>query len=251
MRRFYFSIALALMAFAAFSSTLPAGPLIIDTFESPTPAAFYSFGSANPFSNTVTGAPGVLGGSRNYTATQVSGATFSLGTAGAIGTDASLGSADKGAVQFFSGSVAVEGILRYPATGTFGSPQNFLATGDRFEFDFQFVDGGIGLGAGELLETLIEVTTTTGTRTLLVNFKDSVGPVSYSVPFSSFGGSGSFASVTSLKVTLNDPDPQTDFQLNKLSVAEVPEPASVAVFGVILIGGAFYGWRRRNRTAYG
>jgi hypothetical protein len=232
----------ALTAAALVLPTTARADLVIDTFSLPNPSAQY-FGpvSANPFSNAVV-SPTVLGGSRSYTATQVMGATFALGNAGAIGTDAALLSADKGALQFFSGTIPVEGVLKYPAMGSF-APTDLTGFGDSFQFDFQFTDGGIGPGAGELLETKIEVFTTGGTLTTLANFADSVGPVSFVVPFASFSGTGSFTSVTGLQITLNDPDPQTDFQLDQISVP-IPEPASLVVWGLLGAGAVWYGRRR-------
>jgi hypothetical protein len=236
--------------------------LVIDTFDSPTPAQKYNDTSANPFTSTVPAGSagiGLFNGSRTYTVTQTDGAAlFTLGTAGAIGTDPLTPGADKGSLRFFSGSIPSVGVLEYPSTIPSGSPANFAGAGDQFVFDFGFVDGGIGPGSGALLETFIQLTTTSGPLTASVSFPDSTGPVGFSVPFSAFSGPGSFSSVTGLRIFFNDSngpfaggfgEPQTDFQLNSLSLRIIPEPGSLLVWGLVGVTAVVYSRRRLKAKA--
>ena len=114
--------------------------------------------------------------------------------------------------------------------------------------NFQFLDSGVGTQFN--VEVL--VSTTTGLLTGSLSLTDNALPTTYTIPYSSFTGTGDLGSVNSISLRLNNngnPQAGVDFILTQFAIAEaVPEPATLATFGLM---GLFGGYAARRKLKAG
>ena len=134
------------------------------------------------------------------------------------------------------------GMVTYTLTG---SARNLSSAGS---IDLTFL-GAQDPGVFSPLPLMIEIATGAGgaggTRTQSGTITASATSTTYSFNLGSFGGSGSYSDVDSIRIILNDnPGSQyaADFALDTVSVRAVPAPA-----GIVLAGIGFVGLIGRNR----
>lgn len=226
MRRLIASLVVALSLGGA---SVSAAPVTIDTFD--TPASAQTFIGPTGAINTSHSGTGILG-----TRTLTTSGALALGDVFSIGA---------GAFSAFTGTSAIETSLAYSSFGT----QNF--SGDLgINFHFSFLDAGVSATSTEVDVVL---TTSTGTLTGSITLADSATAFSATLLFSSFTGPGSLSSVTGITVIFNNggtPNQGTDFVLDGLSVtSNVPEPMSVALFGLTALSAVFVVRRKKQVPA--
>ncbi len=101
----------------------------------------------------------------------------------------------------------------------------------------------------------IVVTFTTGSGALTTTIFPvpiSAGGGVLTIPFSGLTGPGSLSSVTGLNIVLNDggtPATAADFLLDEVRLVVIPEPGTMALFGLGLLGVVAVTLRRKLRAA--
>jgi hypothetical protein len=239
MHKAILGLSLALSALLASS----AGAVIIDDFDT---AQTLLANSGTPSTSSSVGpAAGIVGGHRDAAANWTSGPNdvdldIDTGTASAL--DLSLGSDTMGNAMLQwdggDGSISLDptglGSVDLTASGTL----NALAINVLFDDLpvsvqlFVYTDGGNWSSASLGLPGGI--------------FSAS----SYTVPFSSFsvgGGSGAtFSSVGAIEMVIQPQFGATDLTLDFIESTYVPEPSSIALGAIGLIGLLGWGWKRRR-----
>ncbi|MCS6977738.1 MAG: PEP-CTERM sorting domain-containing protein [Gemmatales bacterium] len=243
MRLFGPRLTLFAFSFLLFSLRAEATPLIIDTFNSPTPGHVAS----GPIPPSIPGDPfpqtfgpdlgiGAFGATRtvSFTGTSSGGAIMGLGDTFALNVTGSLGQ-----LSMFTGTSQVEATLTY----TFPSPVSFAGFAG-IEMDVAFYDEGLG-GSDDWL---IQIVTGSGTLTYLLSPAPFGTNFTLFFPFSLFSGTGDLSNVSSLIISINNggsPGAGTDFVINEIRLPIVPEPGTLALFGVGLLGVVGITLRRR------
>jgi hypothetical protein len=249
LRRWLF--AAAVLATTVFGSAASAAPILIDNLNVPAGGQATTFGTprTGAFPSTILGANGV--GTRTIS---YAGAGNFSGAEGVFVNSPSatmMGTLEMGTV---GGAVATS------ATYT-AFPQNLdlSQAGNFFDLDFHLVDNGASIPA---FAVTIEATTASGNLTKTFNIADI--PFNLTATTLSFGidntwtGPGTFANVSGLKFTLNSGQLNAaDFILGEIRTRDgafrrpenVPEPASLAVFGLLTLAGGAFARRRGARKS--
>lgn len=232
----------AVCALALVAGVAPAAPVTIDNFNTPgAPAVFSPFTPAGNLGAPTTGA-GILG-------TRQLSITNALS---ALGDGVAIGGGILNAVS--SDTTAYATVLNYNFGGTLDASPSAGIT-----LDMRSIDGGF------TTSTAVEATlfTTTGNRTLTGFNINDILPVGEPgtpvvLPFASFTGPGSVGSITGLQVRFNSAPTRAgvDLTLSQIWVTEgtfvrdnpVPEPTTLAVFGLLGVGGIVAA-RRKVRAA--
>jgi hypothetical protein len=245
--------AAAVLATTVFGSTASAAPILIDNFNTPAGGQATTAGTprTGAFPSTVLGANGVgtrtisYAGAGNFTAAE--GVFVNSPGASLLGT-LEMGTVG-GAVSTSSTYSAFVG----PLDLTTISP-NF------FDIDFHLADNGAAPTAFQLT---IEATTATGTlsKTFNVNnvpFNALATTLSFQMD-NTWTGPGSFASVNGLKFTFNASQLNAaDFIVGEIRARDgrippvgnpVPEPVSLAVFGLLTLAGGAVARRKMKVVA--
>jgi hypothetical protein len=237
MTRFTFRLLAAVAAVALSASVACADPITIDNFN-------------NPAVNTAIGLPAT-----NYNAGAISGdlggnlmVGFNPTLANVGGNSASIGG---GNLSVFTGTSGIATTLNYSFSG---GPLDFSGLTNLF-VDFSFVDGGVAAG----LPISVKFLTTGGDVTASAVAADSPGGIQ--IPFGpgDFTNFAALSGVTGLSITFNGGQKQgADFVLTKISAngeggvfdqgdPEVPEPASLILFGGLTLGGLAFARRKLSR----
>jgi len=241
-------LCLAVLLGSIFSvASATAAPVLIDDFSQPNPDSFFVISALNPdpYLHKTTAA-GILGGQRDML----------IDVQGAPGLTTAVGSIGAGRLDFGS-SGPVTAYLQYdgvdvdvigpPAAltdgGALGGNLTGGGTNNQFRLSFNNIDGGV---IANPLKVSLNLNGPGGTASFSGTIPESALPTTYSVPFSSFAtaGSFSFASVSSLLVTLNavPAASNVDFELTRIET--VPEPGTLALCGLGMVGLLLW---RRNR----
>lgn len=251
MTRFMYRLLAAVAAVALSIGTASAAPttILIDNFANP-----------NPASVATSGATSLPSGTSAYGLTPTTySITFSPGLTGSsvatVGTDGG-GTTGSGFELNSSGSNANLTTLNF----NFSTAQDMTGL-DSINFDFDFLDpgtiGGNSVGNLPVSFTLKDAQGDTVTFNTTLN----PNPGSFDVFYSSFSSNINFDlnQVTDLTVKFNTGTLQNgvDFRLNSVSVTgdgggifgepEVPEPASIILFGALAVGGAAFARRKFSR----
>ena len=241
--RFTFRLLTAIAVVAMPVGAADAAPILIDNFG--TGSQTVNGGSSLNGSFTNVSGAGLLGTrSLTYQGTNAgTGNTFRTMPAETLALN-NPGLPGRLALSTFDSAVQVN--LSYGGFGVLNaSGMGFLS----LVFDTIFDPG---IGGGFVVD--LTLTTSTGNLTTAViapgGFLPSGGTLL--IPLSSLTGPGSLSSVTGISVSLNDggtPNAASDFALDQLAFVETPEPASMAVFGVLALGGGLAVARRRMMLA--
>jgi hypothetical protein len=242
--RFTFRLLAAVVAVVGVAGTSQAVDITVDNFTSPAVAAI-----ANSVSNQ-TGFSGA-GHTASYSLTTT---PRTIGFSPALaGLDVSSVGAGVFATNFENGITAS---INY----AFSAPQDLTGL-DRILFDFLRLDPGTGLGgsAPDLPFSVI-LTSAGGSAEFKGSLLANPNPFTDFADYSLFTTVGAFnlSQVTGLRIVFNDDlaDVQSgvDFRLTRVYFRgdgggifgdpEVPEPASMVVFGVLALGGAFVARRK-------
>jgi hypothetical protein len=218
----------AVIAMVWLAGSVSAAPILIDNFATPNPQVQINGPGAV---NLVHSGAGIFG-TRTVTTSPnlAAGDTFRIG---------------QGIVNIQTGATSsVQTNLSYAfATQNFSKDAGII-------LEFGALDAGTGVTSAEIRAVL---NTSTGNLSASVILFDSIVPVSGFLPFNTFTGPGNLSNVTGAQFFLNDtgtPNPGTDFELRSIRVTDtgIPEPGSLAVWGLLGAAGVWYG-RRRFRTA--
>ncbi len=175
----------------------------------------------------------IAGGFRKLEITQTGGGAFDLGNTGQIAA---------GTFQFASGpfpSASVSAQLAY-GTGFGGSALGSLIFGGLEAFQFNFLDV---VAPGVEMDITITVTDNNSSDTQA--FQVPEGPNVFFAPFSAFSGID-FTQVESVEVIFNSSlETGVDFTLGNFGVFFIPEPLSIAAWGVVGVAGIWITRRRR------
>jgi hypothetical protein len=232
-------VALALMALMVAVPSAGAAPIVIDNFATPDPFVTQTGGGLFNPSHSGTGIFGSA--TRDVSVTLPFGDTAAIGAAIPFG--GSVGTLD--AFSVFSGVSALTSSLTY----TFPAPTDLSGAG--ISFVMAFVDEGQPAGPPGIV-TDITINTATGTLTGVVPLLSSATPVTYTALYNTFSGSGDLTQVNSIVFTFNNggtPQQGTDFIVTQIQVDPIPEPATLALWGVVGAAGAWYGRRRLGKKA--
>jgi hypothetical protein len=136
---------------------------------------------------------------------------------------------------------------------TFADHTFFAA--NSLDMTFTIVDGGIG--SGNMLDVTFQIldgAVVVGSQN--ANVPNGAGLIPLSMPFSNFGG-GPFNNIDGIRLIFNgNPNVATDFTLGAggvfLQNGDVPEPATLATFGLVaLVGGVVARRKLKARAALG
>ncbi|MCS6977505.1 MAG: PEP-CTERM sorting domain-containing protein, partial [Gemmatales bacterium] len=151
-----------------------------------------------------------------------------------------------GQLSMFTGTSSVQATLTY----TFPAPVSFAGfAGIEMDVDYYNV------GTPPPDEWLVQIVTGSGTLTSTLNilppgapFFGPSFPSTLFFPFSGFTGTGDLTNVTGVNIIINNggsPNQGTDFVINEIRLPIVPEPGTLALFGVGLLGVVGITLRRR------
>lgn len=217
-----------------------AAPLLIDNFTSPDPAV--SLVGAGPFT------PGASQlGSRSVSFSTAQGTI--PGNQAGIGANINYGppiGVLPGSFFSFTGPSAIESVLTYDFT-----PSQGFTGYDGIQVDFRLIDGGL---SQTNMDVALFITSSGGLTVIKATLPNTLSGQSVLLPFSSAVATPSspgdtlvLGSISQLKLHLNDdgtPQTSADFILTGVSAYQIPEPATLAVWGALAVGGAWYGRRR-------
>jgi len=222
-----------------------ASAAVLDSFSFPAGTNFLpaARGGPNPVSvNHVDGS--ILGGARTFYAQvgplpdAAGGGTFLL-TYGGGNLDFNSSGANGTLLTISYGTAAAGGV----ALG------NLTALGTGFQFDFAFLDTISPTDPPMQFDISANGGASTYTGFLGVN----PSPFSIFVPFASFSNPGIFSNVSSLVFTFNTTQVQAaDFAFLPGGInitQEIPEPASLLLWGFAAVSGGVLAYRRRQRAA--
>jgi len=237
MTRFTFRLLAAVAAVALSVGAASAAPITIDNFM-------------NPAANTAIGLPVT-----NYAAGSISGdlagtlnINYNPTLANVGGNSTSIGG---GLFDMFTATSGVATTLNYSFSG---GPLDFSGLTSLY-IDFSFVDGGVAAG----LPMTVKFITTSGDAIAATVAVDSAGNQQIILGPGDFSNFSYLGGVTGLSITLNGTQQEgADFVLNKISAngdggvfqqgePEVPEPASIVLFGALAVGGAAFARRKLSR----
>ena len=220
------------------TTMVQAASVVIDDFTDPDPEVVGLSGDASPFTDSVVGSAGVLGGDRDYEAEWIGLATIPFGSSTSIGES-------RLRLATFAPTDVVEVTLDYPSAG--GADITDGGLNDLFQFDFAFVEGG----SSPTLSLDISVTTGTGVGTFTGDIPESpLGPTQYLAAFGDFTGTPDFTDVDSITIAFNTANATAvDFELDRPIITTnrnpLPEPSGVLL---LLVGAMCAGsWRFRKR----
>lgn len=224
-----------------------AAPIVFDNFSDPAAGQTVNSGSLTGSFASVTG-PGIFNsGTRDLSYTGVNAATGDTWRT-LFGEILSVNGGLPGRLGLATFDSAVEIILKYTAFGTLDA--SGFTTLD-LVFDTVFDNGASDFDINIVLTTGSGLLS--GTFTAPGSFVPSGGTLS--IPLSTLTGPGSLSSITQIDIRLNDsgsPSSSADFALDTIQFANpVPEPATLALWGTVTLGGLWYGRRRlkANPTA--
>lgn len=226
LRKGLIASALAVLSIVSSSSPAGAAPIVLDTFS----GAVSSWNPATP--------PGVL---------QANGTrTLTLGIPGLQngGDFVSVGGGT------FSHQSNTTSNFTTQLAYSFGPAD--LSTGQGLHINFDSIDAGSSVT--NRLSALIEILTSTGTLSATIFFPEGNFAQDFLVPYVALSGPGNLNSAIGARITFNNiGDAGVDFILSGdrplLLNGEVPEPTTIATFGLIgLLGGAAVR-RRLKKTA--
>lgn len=233
---------LAALVLAAAQGTANGAIITIDTFGTiqgpllvfgPPPAPMSAFDSLTP-------APGAIGNERDFMLTRTSSNTDLV--IGDVGITA------PGTVSLATGSTAdgnillsydgVDGVAAIDPTGLGGinltGPEVLFLLSATSDLPASFtitVFSGVGMSS------------TSGSITI----PPGPGFTSFAIPTTSFTGNADFSNVGAISLLIESVTTGADILIQgPFVVVIVPEPGSLAVFGMCLLGVAGYGWRRRK-----
>jgi hypothetical protein len=227
MTRFMYRLLAAFAAVALSVGAANAAPITIDNFGNP--AANTSIGL--PVTNFAAGSisgdlAGTLGITYNPTLTNSGGNSTSIGG---------------GMFDMFTATSGVSVTLNYNFSG---APLDFSGMTGLF-LDFSFADGG----TIDDVPITVTFTTANGTSVAFDVAVDAAGNQTVDLLAGDFSNFGDLTDVTSLSITFNgSQQPGADFVLTKIYAdgdggvfdqgdPEVPEPASMILFGALAAGG--------------
>lgn len=214
-----------------FVPTVATADVVVDSFNFPGTEALYQNGTA----------AGTL--RSNETDSSILGSrSLSISTGLGKGDFVGIGG---GSLEVGTFTTSLVTTLTY----NFAPSQNFAGAGDALSLSFNFLDSGPT--PPNTTDISINITTGSGTLTTTASLSDvKLGnTTSFSVPFSSFSGTGDLTNVTQLQIELNDsgtPRPGVDLILNQVSIA-TPEPTSLLIWGLVGTAGAAGSWYIRQR----
>jgi hypothetical protein len=215
-------------------------PVILDDFSlPPSPGHFVNSGSLTGSFPSVPGV-GTFGATRNlsYTGTNPGTGNTWVTNFEALGVNSG---SFPGQLAFATQTSAVEVTLNYSSFGILD-----LTGFGSIDFVFNPVFDP-GVGPPFIIEVVL--TTTSGTLTtsgLPVPLPPAGGI--FSIPFSGFSGPGSLSAVTGITIALNNggsPSTAADFVLDEIRFSIIPEPGTMALFGLGLLGVVGVTLRRR------
>jgi hypothetical protein len=243
--RFTFRLLAAVAVVALSGVVASANPIIIDNFNQynvpagsgPTFSGWNSTSTIHgPAGNHVLNSPGT----RNILETGLSTSNVRGGTRATTLTAATIGSGSVPFEGIFENNAASQKVFSLNQTNAtngsvkfeysfVGNPLNLLGTAG-FALDFVFLEAG----NMTLVIDLLDGGTSTSTQTLNVPVTVT-GTTTVFIPLSSFSSGANLANITGIRL-LVDPAVSQDFGIDNFVVV-VPEPASLAVFGVLALGG--------------
>jgi hypothetical protein len=208
--------AATLITLANFASSVSAAPIVLDDFQN-------NPGTWNPVT-----APGVLQNNADRTLT--------LGVPGLQNGGDFLG-VGGGQFSFQSNTIST-----YSASLEYSFGPVALSGANNLALDFLSIDAGSTLVTD--LSVLMEVITSTGTLSQAFLLPEGNFPQSFLLSFAGLAGAGDLASTIGLRLTFNNVnDAGVDFILTgddgvRITNGEIPEPATLATFGLMgLVGG--------------
>ena len=229
-RRALLLLGLTVASLGAFTQNASAAPIVLDAF------------TAAPGSWSTGTAPGVL----QSQGVAGSPRTLTLNPPGLANGGDFLG-VGGGQFSFQSNSSSTySAALSYDL----GASLPFQTT-DFLKFQFLSLDGGSGLT--DKISTELKVFTDTGTLTKNILFTE--GTFNYNIDFNGLSGAGNLSGTTGIQLTFNNINDQgVDFVLggNGLIIIRenpVPEPATLATFGLMGLVGGFAARRKMKARA--
>lgn len=261
--------AIALLAAVLFAQPAQAATILIDDFRDanhfPQPESQQGWGiplftQTNPFIMEHTQQVGtILGGERDVEI-RVTTTPKGVSAFGVIGDVDEDDPGTEGEFDFGSASTArVMAVLEYDgldagevaagaltnALGLGGMDLTSGGTNNSFMLVFRSVDPAPNQTG---ISLRIEVTSAGGTATYVGQVPQSADEFEFLAPFSAFDVVAPLSAATSVRFYFNDtgtPDQAVDFNLK--NIAAVPEPTSLALVCVGVVGLAASTWRRRRK----
>lgn len=217
----------------AFGSATSVQALVLDTFDYDT--VVLQGGTANGDVQT-TSLPAVTStvpaGDVTYTLTTTSTSTGVGPQAGSSSTD--------GAMFLFNSNGTSNLLLEYSdADATMPIDLTDAGAANQFYFDVEFIDLGFSV---DLTVTDLLNNVSTVTYTQLTAIPASSPTERVYVSFSDFMGTADFSSVQSIDAEIKTTIAGADLTISE--VGTVPEPTSIALFGLALVGFAFSAKRK-------
>jgi hypothetical protein len=227
---------LGFAALLAFGSAASVQAMVLDTFDYDVSLQVSTVNGSTIGSGIQTGVTNTVpAGDVAYTLTATSNASF-----GALGG----ANATNGSLYHFNTDGTSNLELNY--FDLVGGPSVGLditdsATSSAFYFDVEFIDLGFFVDF-TITDISGAVSTFTYNHQTSVSLTDPTERVF--ADFSNFIGSASFANVAGISAVIRSTESGADLRISEVGTTSVPEPTTIAIFGLALIGFAFNSKRK-------